>query len=82
MIQNTETKCKSSWIRRCKWEARYDEIPPSNLTEAIGSGVSEMSFTDKMLNDILRNTITRHYVRDICTTCGATRERVTQNEKA
>lgn len=51
------------WIGGCKFEARYDRIPPS---EKFADGVSWSIEATKLIE---RST-KRLYVADVCTRCG------------
>jgi hypothetical protein len=56
------------WIGGCKFEARYDRIPPSDkATARFEWRLDAGPILDRMAKKI--------YVRDVCTRCGKTIER-------
>lgn len=57
------------WWNGCRWKARYEDVP---------SGYKPNDFRDEIFNGnitLWALIYRRVYVRDICVTCGATRER-------
>jgi hypothetical protein len=60
---------KGKLVRGCRWEGRYDHRGPSQALEhALGRA---WSFKGNAAPYEVRDT----YVRDVCRTCGAVRER-------
>ena len=66
--------CRANWLRGCRWEARYDETPPS-LVEALGTRCEGFKATGLDIASVIQATTPKTYLRDICTRCGATKER-------
>jgi hypothetical protein len=61
---------RDRWIRGCHFEARYDLAParlPKATHDVKGSGGAVSAFLEGFRQ--------KTYVRDVCVTCGAVRER-------
>ncbi len=54
------------WLRGCRWEPRYD------VTEPVISADRLPVLMSGDVRHLVRRTV---YVRDVCRTCGAKRER-------
>ncbi|HDR9497071.1 TPA: hypothetical protein QDC06_000258 [Burkholderia cepacia] len=51
------------WIGGCKFEARYDKIPPSDsLVDAVSWSFSAQ--------EIIASATKKIYIADVCTRCG------------
>lgn len=68
-----DTRCRATWWRGCKWQARYDVTPPESFVKALGATPETVS--NLLVKATLEGATARRYVRDVCARCGAVRER-------
>ena len=58
-------ECRATWLRGCRWRGRYDTTPPAIDSKGAAADLVK----------IIEASTRRTYVRDVCETCGATKER-------
>jgi hypothetical protein len=67
-FRTTDHRCQNSWFGSHKFEARYDLGPADLAAFQSISGIGTGQFMERLR--------AKTYVRDVCTKCGKTIERV------
>ena len=61
---------RGKWIGGCKFEARFDEVPPACRLDSELLNMMINDSTKYVVALTIREMTQQTYVHDICTTCG------------